>query len=217
MNTANISKDSSLALAVPPEEYSEIPDNEPVDSLAPKPEEKQPGHIPIDIAAIDPHLREIPQSPYTKGNGDETRAKLRVPFFPHGFTLSAVLSDDLSEIVDADVAIPAVDEKGHPEKRALHIEVFCNPAYARRVHTNQARVISTRGAMAIFAAEQIREIIDDIPNFPYELKQIRVLSIDVRSRGTVQPRLFVDGFVMAQQQPDDCLGMMVAQVVPANP
>nr|VWO97292.1 Cytochrome P450 monooxygenase AKT7 (EC (AK-toxin biosynthesis protein 7) [Ganoderma boninense] len=201
MNTNN--QDSSLRLAVPSDECSKIPANKPVDSSAPSLQEKQPGHIPIDPAAIDHNLREIPQYPYTNGTGDETRAHLQVSFFPHGFTVSTVLSGDQSEIVDPDGALPAVGGRGHPEKRALHVD-FCNPAYAKKAHMKQARVVPTRGEIAIFAAEQIKEIIaiqqKGLPNFPYKLEQVKVLSVDVRSRGTVQPRLFVDGLLMAQEQ-----------------
>ena len=32
----------------------------------------------------------------------------------------------------------------------------------------------------------------DLPNFPYSLDEIKVLSIDARSRETVQPRIFVE-------------------------
>ena len=36
-----------------------------------------------------------------------------------------------------------------------------------------------------------------LPHFPYGLDHIKVLSIDVRSRGTVQARLFVSAEVFA--------------------
>ena len=38
-----------------------------------------------------------------------------------------------------------------------------------------------------------------LPKFPYTKDEIKVLSIDVRSRGTVQARLFVSAEVFAAQ------------------
>ncbi|KAI1781979.1 hypothetical protein LXA43DRAFT_1152811 [Ganoderma leucocontextum] len=195
-----LSNYSEIAHAVPLEERLRIPENEPanlpiqdlpeaVDST-PDPLQHQQGHIQIDPEAIDPHLREIPQKPYVNGSGKEKAAGLRIPYFPSRFTVGTVLSGDLSEVSDADGAIPTLDGD-RPVKTALHIE-FRNSTYGERFQTNQRRRPSTRGAFATRAAEEIQKIL-----FPYSLDQIKVVSIDVRSRGTVQPRIFVAADVVA--------------------
>ncbi|KAI1786709.1 hypothetical protein LXA43DRAFT_755699 [Ganoderma leucocontextum] len=136
------------------------------------------------------HLREIPQKPYVNGSGKEKTAGLRIPYFPSGFTVGTALSGDLSEVSDADGAIPMLDGD-RPKKTVLHVE-FLNPAYGEKSHMKQRRARSTRGAFATLAAEEIQKIFVALgPQFPYTLDQIKVLSIDVRSRGTVQPRIFV--------------------------
>ena len=68
-------------------------------------------------------MREIPQKPYTGGNGEEKKASLQIPYFPNGFTVSTVASGDISEVVDANGAIPTLD-KPSPVKTALRIEVY---------------------------------------------------------------------------------------------
>lgn len=90
--------------------------------------------------------------------------------------------------------------------------------YGAPVQTKQRRTPKTRGAFAILAAEEIGKVLvsgwtlhskrsrdidwllqTQLPQFPYGLDQIKVLSIDVRSRGTVQARLFVSAEVFAAQ------------------
>ena len=70
---------------------------------------------------------------------------------------------------------------------------------------------TTRGEFAKFVAKEIQKIVVgssvhsagsqrvlislaqvDLPKFEYTLDKIKVLSIDVRSRETVQPRIFVE-------------------------
>ncbi|KAM5533391.1 hypothetical protein V8D89_012941 [Ganoderma adspersum] len=179
------SDSSELAKAVPLEERSHIPDNKP--TLP----DHQKDHIPIGAGEIDYDLWEVLQKPYIHGHRKEKEAKLRIPYFPSGFTVGAVLRGDLSEVSDADELVHA-HEGSRPEKTAVRVE-------GGKAHMGQRRTPSARGRFATLAAEEIKKIIDGLTNFPYTLDEIKVLSIDVRSRGTVQPRIFVKSDAMPPQ------------------
>ncbi|KAM5533410.1 hypothetical protein V8D89_012960 [Ganoderma adspersum] len=196
---------SSLAEAVPIEDRLRIPENEPVplliqdvDPPAPNPDHQQ-GHIPMLFEDVDPLLYEIYQKPYDSGLKLKHKPTDRISYFPGGFTVATVLAGDLSEVVNADDDIPTLPGQSWPDKMAFHFE-FSDPAYSTPVHTKQRRYPKTRGAFATLAAEEIKKMLIELPQFPYALDQIKVVNIDVRSRGTVQARLFISAEVLAQAQ-----------------
>ncbi|KAM5533401.1 hypothetical protein V8D89_012951 [Ganoderma adspersum] len=194
-NNLPISTHSEIAHAVPPEERDHLPNNEPA------PLDHQQGHIQINAGDIESDLWEVLQKPYEKGSGKEKGAGLRIPFFPSGFTAATVLSGKLNEVVDVNGDIPTLEGQSWPKKTAFYFE-FCDAAYNTPVQLAQRRVSAplTRGRLATHAAEEIEKMLVKLPQFPYTLAQIKVLSIDIRSRGTVQARIFVTSEGNAQAQ-----------------
>ncbi|PIL23488.1 hypothetical protein GSI_14799 [Ganoderma sinense ZZ0214-1] len=138
---------------------------------------------------------EIPQKPYDHGLRKDSAPAKSIPYGPGGFTVDTVLSGDLTQISDANAALPTDDGKSWPEKMTFYLE-FCHPEYNTPVHRKQRRVLETKGAFAMRAAEEIQAMLAELPQFPFRLDQIKVVSIAICSRGTVQPRLFVNGFML---------------------
>ncbi|KAM5533393.1 hypothetical protein V8D89_012943 [Ganoderma adspersum] len=165
-------------------------------------------HITFDNgAAIDANWHEIRQEPYNGGIGVERGADMRIDYRPHGFTLGMVLAGVFCEISDPDVGVVGLQSARWPEKASFHLE-FCEPAFGgpfreqRRVKKGPHH-IPTRKTFAMFVAEGMRKMLErrDLSWFPYTLDEIKIVSIDVRSRGTLQPRIFVD-FPMVQDRLD---------------
>nr|VWO96662.1 Uncharacterized protein [Ganoderma boninense] len=202
-----ISAESSIAHGVPLEERLRLPCSTPVslpvqDFSAPAepPVPDQPahdlplreGHIPIPDDEIDSRLHgfDILQKPYSGGlRKDEAPAK-HISYCPSGFTVATVLAGDLSEISGADDPLPTSEGRTWPEKIAFYFE-FYNDDYNKPVQMKQRRVPATKGGFAKLAAEEVRNMRTHLPQFPYALEQIKVVSIEVCSRGTVQARLFL--------------------------
>ncbi|PIL23486.1 hypothetical protein GSI_14797 [Ganoderma sinense ZZ0214-1] len=206
MQTTNtiISSYSEIAGAVPLEERLRVPENQTVQdfpaSLEPPPPDQPArnlnhpqGDIPVPDEDIDRllHGPEIPQKPYMNGLLKCQAPAERISYFPGGFTVATVLTGNLSEVSDADNPIPTSEGLTWPVKIAFYFE-FCHPEYNTPLKMQQRRVPATRGGFAKHAAEEIQKMrTDHLPQFPYTLDQIKVVSVEVRSRGTVQARLFI--------------------------
>ncbi|KAM5533409.1 hypothetical protein V8D89_012959 [Ganoderma adspersum] len=153
---------------------------------------------------VEQHLQgyEILQKPYTKGLLKGKAPAQSIPYGPGGFTVATVLDDNLTQISDADGALPTDEGQSWPEKMVFHFE-FAHPAYDAPVRTKQFRVPKTKGAFAILAVREIQSMLAQLPQLPFRLDQIRVVRIEICSRGTVQLRIFVDGFMLPPEELDD--------------